>query len=154
MLLASRMDKLRTFRIRSDGRTEEGDPIPLRNSLFGHAFPGDEAALLRLELPEGRDFDGLAERLRLVNAIQGGVRGFRVLGGGHGVKDGKLHAATPAALDRIQHHFETAEDALAYGALLFSESKWVLAAAHVAERPVDRRREVTLPARPQRRPTA
>lgn len=94
MLLSPRTDSLRTFSVRSDGSCREGEPIPLRNTLFGHVFGTEDAALLRLCLPEGRGFDGMAERLNLVGSIQVGVRGFHVLGSGHGIKDGKLYAAT------------------------------------------------------------
>ena len=126
MLLSARTDSLRTFSVRVDGGVVEGEPLPLRDTLFGHAFGAEHAALLRLQIPEGRGIDGMAERLRLVHAVHEGVRGFHVLGAGHGVREGKLYAATPDVLHRVHRYFETAEDALAYGGLLFSESRHVL----------------------------
>lgn len=126
MLISSRWDKLRTFSVRADGRVEEGDPIRLHNTLFAHAFGPEDAALLRVDVPKQDGFDGMAERLRLTGALRGGIRSFQVLGAGHGVKDGKLYAAAADVLSKVERLFGSAEDALAYGGLLFSESSHVL----------------------------
>ena len=126
MLLPKRTDPLRTFRIRHDGKVREEEPILLRDTLFAHAFPSGEAALLRLQVPDAKGFDGMAQRLKLVNSIQDGVRGFRVMGSSGGVKEGKAYAATPSVVKQVHKFFETSEDALAYTGLLFSESTHVL----------------------------
>ena len=126
MLLTKRTDPLRTFRIRHDGKIREEEPILLRDTLFAHAYPSGEAALLRLQVPDEKGFDGMAQRLKLVNSIQHGVRGFRVMGSSGGVKEGKLYAATPSVVKQVHRFFETSEDALAYTGLLFSEATHVL----------------------------
>ncbi|MCK6479123.1 MAG: hypothetical protein L6R43_02915 [Planctomycetes bacterium] len=126
MLLPQRKDRLRTFLVEVDGNVKEEEPILLRNTLFGHAYGAGEAALLRLEVPDETGFDGMAQRLGLVNAIQEGIRGFRVMGSSGGVKEGKLYAGTIAVAKAVQGFFGSAEDALAYTGLLFSEARDVL----------------------------
>ena len=126
MLLPQRTDRLRTFGVTKDGRVVEGEPLLLRNSLFSHAYGAGEAALLRLAVPDATGFDGMAQRLRLAKALEQGVRGFRAMGSSGGVKDGKVYAGTPEVVKRVHAFFATAEDALAYTGLLFSEATHVL----------------------------
>ena len=126
MLLPHTKHSLRTFRVKHDGTVMEGDTLVLRNTLHSHAFPDGEAALLRLEVPDETGFEGMAQRLTLVIAIQDGVRGFRVMGSSGGIKEGKVYAAPPAVVKEVHRFFETSEDALAYTGLLFSEATNVL----------------------------
>ena len=126
MLLPQRKDRLRTFTVKANGSIDEGEPILVRNSLFAEAFGLDNAALFRLHLPKKEGFDQMASKLRLANALDRGSRGYRALGSGHGLKKGKVYGATPHVLHQLRGLYSCAEDALAYGSLLFSEATHLL----------------------------
>lgn len=118
-------DAYRVFRVREDGVREEPVPQVMRGTLFSTLWNADKAALLRVDPPRGEDQLQLeASRMRLTSQLQQLPEDLVVLGSGNGLKKGKLWAAHKSVVQWCrERYYGTAEEALSYGALLFSENR-------------------------------
>jgi len=128
--METRTDAYRVLRVTEDGVQEDPVPQIMRGTLFSHLWQPDQAALLRVDTPKGEDsFARETSRMRLAKRLQELPTELAVLGGGNGLKTGKLWSADRriAAWCR-ERYFTTSEEALSYGALLFSENKMVVRA--------------------------
>ena len=106
-----------------EGRFREAAPVELRSTLFGALWGPDKACLVRVERPGGENrLERQRARLQAISALQRGHEGFYPLGSGNGAKEGRFWFATKDVLKAASPYFSAAEDAAAYGGVLFSEN--------------------------------
>jgi hypothetical protein len=124
-MLEPRADAFSVHRVTEEGVTEDVLPQIMRNTLFSVLWSPDKASLLRVDRPRGEDQLELeASRMRLVSQLQQLPEDLKVLGAGNGLKRGKTWSARSDVVEWTrQHWFSTAEEALSYGSLLFSENR-------------------------------
>jgi hypothetical protein len=120
-----RCDPFRVFKVTEDGVREDPVPQVMRNTLFSVLWDPEKASLLRVDRPRGEDQLELeASRMRLVNQLQQLPEDLKVLGAGNGLKKGKVWSADARVVQWCRdRYFSTAEEALSYGSLLFSENR-------------------------------
>ncbi|GEM_PF-3148628 len=122
MRYEKREDRFRVFHL-EEGKYTEVEAVTMRNTLFGHLFGPDQAVLVRVEKPTGEDWlEKTRAKLLAIAAMQKGVEGFHPFGSGNGSKQGKFWFAEGKVHKHAGVWFRSAEDAAAYGGILFSEN--------------------------------
>ena len=131
-MLEPRADAFSVHRVTEEGVKEDAVPQIMRNTLFSALWEPEKASLLRVDKPRGDDqFELEASRMKLASQLQQLPEDLAVLGSGNGLKKGKLWAADKRVVAWCRERFfTTSEEALSYGALLFSENKVI----HEADR--------------------